>query len=310
MPRITDDTAMRIVIAIGMCLACVVVARAEEKKAVEVVFSAMGCGPYTIEAEKALAHYIALENSELPKSSFLVHCGDIVTSKNKNWPEERYENVASLLRTANGIPTFIVPGDNEWNDQENPDLHWGYWTRHFLRFDANWPVPGGGKTERQQERVENFAFVLNGVLFIGINHVGGRIHDADEWKARHHQNSQWIGRQFSTHREKVRAAVVFAQASADRKAPRFLPEFRGYALSFKKPVLYLHADGHKWFVRSGEWAPNVMHVQLDVVNAQFPPVQVTVTMDPEKPFVFARRLKEKRWKVKSAGSPVEGQSAK
>ena len=295
---------MRKVIAILVHLALVPLAQGEEQKAKKVVFSAMGCGTYTLEAERALARYVALENKEQPASSFLVHCGDIVTSRNKNWPEERYSNVAGLLRRGNRIPTFIVPGDNEWNDQADPDLHWEYWVRHFLRFDSSWAAPGGGKTERQQEREENFAFVLNEVLFIGINHVGGRIHDAAEWKTRHHHNSRWIGRQFAAHGDKVRSAVVFAQASADRKAPRFLPEFRKHALSFRKPVLYLHADGHKWFVRSGEWAPNIVHVQLDVVNAEFPPVQVTVTTDPQNPFSFARRLGDERWQMKPLRSPA------
>ena len=294
---------MRKLIGIGASLAFVLLARGEEGKSKEVIFSAMGCGPYTLEAEKALARYMELENRERPASSFVVHCGDIVTSRNKNWPEERYENVANLLRRGNRIPTFIVPGDNEWNDQDDPDLHWSYWTKHFLRFDSNWPGPGGGRTERQEDREENFAFVLKGVLFIGINHVGGRVHDAEEWKTRHHHNARWIGRQFGAHRDKVRAAVVFAQASADRKAPRFLGKFREHALSFKKPVLYLHADGHKWFVRPGEWAANVTHVQLDVVNAQFPPVRVTVSTDPGKPFAFDRRLENKRWRADSSPAP-------
>ena len=285
---------IKIVIGSGVSIALGLLAGAQDGEEREVIFSAMGCGPYTLEAEKALARYVALENREQPASSFLVHCGDIVTSQNKNWPEERYANVASLLRKGNKIPTFIVPGDNEWNDQDDPDLHWKYWTKHFLRFDSNWTVERAGKIARQREREENFAFVLGGVLFVGINHVGGRVHDADEWKIRHHHNAWWIGRQFSAHRDKVRAAVVFAQASADRKAPRFLGEFREHALSFKKPVLYLHADGHKWFVRPGEWAANVTHVQLDVVNAQFPPVRVTVSTDPRKPFAFDRRLDNKR----------------
>ena len=89
-------------------------------------FTAMGCGPYTVEAEVALTRFIQLEN-ENPSSAFLVHCGDIVTGKNKDWAESEYAKVAGLLRAGNKIPTFIVPGDNEWNDQIDPERHWGYW---------------------------------------------------------------------------------------------------------------------------------------------------------------------------------------
>ncbi|MDA7922715.1 hypothetical protein N9B73_13280, partial [Verrucomicrobiales bacterium] len=55
--------------------------------------------------------------------------------------------------------------------------------------------------------------------------------------------------------------------------------------------LYLHADGHKWTVEPEKYGHSIMRVMLDVVNGQFPPVQVTVTGDPVTPFHFDRRLR-------------------
>ncbi len=269
------------------------------------LFTAMGCGPYTVEAEVALTRFIHLEN-EKPSSAFLVHCGDIVTGKNRDWAESEYAKVAGLLRKGNKIPTFIVPGDNEWNDQTDPERHWGYWHKHFMGFDKNWKMPEGVLVKRQMERPENTAFLIKGVLMLGINHVGGLVHDKEEWKGRHLDNAEWVAKQFAEHREDSRAAVIFAQASAEREAPEFLKSFVRAASKYKKPILYLHADGHKWFVKKGHWAPNITHVQLDVVNALFPPVQVQVTMDGKNPFKFDRRLKDPIWRKQPAPKPETG----
>ncbi|MDE0595389.1 MAG: hypothetical protein OSB65_09095 [Roseibacillus sp.] len=269
---------------------------AAQAEPASVVFTAMGCGPYTVEAEVALARFVRLEN-ETGSSSFLIHCGDIVTGKNKDWPESQYAKVAGLLGNGNEIPTFIVPGDNEWNDQTDPDRHWAYWTKHFMSFDEKWEMPHGTTVARQKERPENFSFTLNGVLFIGINHVGGLVHDKAEWKRRHAENARWVTSRFRAHREHSRAAVIFAQASAEKEAPEFLKSFQDAAGEYKRPILYLHADGHKWYVKKGHWAPNITHVQLDVVNAVFPPVQVEVTTDAKKPFRFDRRLKDPEWRT-------------
>lgn len=262
-----------------------------------VVFTAMGCGPYSPAAESALREYIQRENIE-PTSRFIVHCGDIVTGKVKDWPESQYESVAEILTTGNRIPTFIVPGDNEWNDQVDPDRHWGYWERHFIRFDERWPLPGGvARVGRQIARPENFSFVLDRVLFIGINKVGGKIHDPQEWTTRLEQNAEWIDRQLTDHHDQVHSAVVFAQASAFAKIGDFQNAFAKSALAFEKPILYLHADGHNWINEPGKYADNVTRVQLDVVDGSFPPVQVRVTGNTDQPFVFDRRLDQSKWKI-------------
>tara|TARA_R110000850_G_scaffold9196_29_gene34043 strand:+ start:403 stop:1293 length:891 start_codon:yes stop_codon:yes gene_type:complete len=260
-----------------------------------VVFTAMGCGPYTQEAETALTKFIRLEN-KTPSSAFIIHCGDIVTGKVKDWPESQYAKVANILKESNQIPTFIVPGDNEWNDQIDPDRHWGYWEKHFMKFDDAWELPKPASVARQETRPENFSFVLDGVLFIGINKVGGLVHDESEWAARHKENATWISEQFKKHRDDTHAAAIFAQASAVGNTTAFVSDLRTSAAKYAHPILYLHANGHKWFVLENEWADNITHVQLDVVNAIFPPVQITVSGDPTEPFTFDRRLKDPAWR--------------
>lgn len=249
------------------------------------VFSATGCGPYQPEEEPLLAKYVDLVNAD-GKSQFLVHLGDVVSGSKKTWPEEQYAKVAGLLK-ASKIPVFVVPGDNEWNDLDNPDEGWKFWTKHFLSFEKQFK--NAPAVNRQKERSENFAFATKGVLVVGINLVGGRVHDAKEWELRHKQNAAWVRENFSKEKASVRAAVIFAQALPNKTHESFTRELAAAAKEFEKPILFLHADGHVWQVEEPWMAPNLLRVMTDQIGKN-PPVQVTVTDDPKKPFVFDRRI--------------------
>ncbi len=252
-------------------------------------FSATGCGPYTPQEEPLLARYVKMVGDD-GQSEFLVHLGDIFTGKRKDWPESQYAKVAGILKQST-IPVFIVPGDNEWNDMNDPDLAWKFWTRHFLHFDQQFKY--APTIARQKVRAENMAWTSKGVLLVGINLVGGRVHDKKEWRTRHQQNADWVKEQFDQRKDDTRAAVVMAQAEPAKDHDSFFHLFAQHAKAYGKPVLYLHADGHVWQVHKG-WrkTPNLLRVQTDMVGAA-PPVLVTVTDDADNPFVFDRRLAKK-----------------
>ena len=77
----------------------------------EVTFYAMGDVPYAPNEDELLPKQI--EN--LPSDGqFLIHLGDIKDGASA-CDEEVYIKVSSMLRKASS-PTFIIPGDNEWND--------------------------------------------------------------------------------------------------------------------------------------------------------------------------------------------------
>lgn len=249
------------------------------------VFSATGCGPYKPEEEPLLAKYVRDVNAD-GRSEFLVHLGDIVSGSKRAWPEEQYAKVAGLLKTSK-IPVFVVPGDNEWNDLDNPDKGWEFWTKHYSEFEKQFE--GAPRVRRQEARHENFAWTSKGVLLIGINLVGGKVHDAKEWDLRHRHNAEWVRENFTRSKDDVRAAVIFAQALPNKTHESFTRELATAAKEFGKPVLFLHADGHVWQVENPWMAPNLRRVMTDQVGRS-PAVQVTVTDDPKQPFVFDRRL--------------------
>lgn len=247
-------------------------------------FSATGCGPYADDEEPLLAHYVDLVNND-GQSEFLVHLGDVVTGAKRQWPETQYAKVANILKRSE-VPAYVVLGDNEWNDLENPAEGLEFWNRQLRDFDKNFPH--SHKLAKQKARPENFAFVSKCVLIIGLNLVGGRVHDKNEWETRHKQNADWVTEQFAAHQD-VRAAVILAQARPAKEHETFFKAFTDACVQWNKPVLYLHADGHVWQVEQGWRAPNILRVQTDQVRLN-PPVLVTVTEDPKEPFQFDRRL--------------------
>src|SRR4051812_4307524 len=155
---------------IALCFLCFAGAAAAEP----ITFSAMGCGPYTPPDKPAVAFYVQQENRERT-SEFMVHLGDVFKAPAVKKPETtnpaslatktgppeppgpdqmpteaEYRWTADLLAHSNSIPTWIVPGDNEWNDLEDPVQGGKWWQRYYARFEERFQPMW--KTERSPER--------------------------------------------------------------------------------------------------------------------------------------------------------------
>jgi hypothetical protein len=245
-----------------------------------ITFSAVGDVPYSDSEKSEFQEH--MDNHDLYSASeFLVHLGDI-KSGGSSCSESWYRDMATSLRTLS-VPAFIVPGDNEWNDCSSPSQAWAFWTTHLMAIDQSFC--GVPLVERQSVRPENFAFVKNGVLFIGINKVAGGL-SSSEKDTRLQQDADWVSQQIQNKGATVRAAVIFAQASPSGSP--FADQFRAAAATFGKPVLYIHGDGHSWIYDVGYLEPNITRVQVDRGSITHPPVHVTVTMDPANVFLFDR----------------------
>ena len=246
-----------------------------------VTFYAMGDVPYAPEEDTLLPQQIA----DLPKDAeFVIHVGDIKGGK-APCDEVVYAKVSGMLsRTA--APLFIIPGDNEWNDCTDPAEAWKLWVRYFMRFDRRWqhrlPV------FRQLEHAENFSFVQGGVLFVGLTIVGGRVHDAEEWKQRHADGLHWVRRNLSLFGSDVSSLVIFGHAKPNPNHNDFFEPFSEDAVEFKKPILYIHGDGHRWIYDRPCAAKNILRVEVDQGGIA-PPLKVTITNHPTDPFQFDRR---------------------
>ncbi len=268
-----------------------------------VTFAAMGDVPYgltkeAIEAEEEILKAQLIDLNKDETIGFTVHVGDI---KKGAIPckEGVYETVSEILETSK-VPVFIIPGDNEWNDCKDPKEAWEFWETHFMRFDEKWDHEFDVK--RQKGRKENFAFLENGVLFLGLNLVGGKIHKKKEWESMIEDDLDWLTKQFSEHSSSVSSAVVFIHANPgkldgdefDHKKEEYKPIIKFLdketAKHFPKPILMIHGDGHKWihdfpFPNAGS---RITRVQVTQGGLEAP-LKVEVTDNPDQPFRLTRR---------------------
>jgi hypothetical protein len=253
----------------------------------DLVIGAMGDGPRGSDEWQMLEDQV-LDLNKGKKYDFFVHVGDLWHGTDR-LPESHYTRAAAILKLSK-IPAYIVPGDNEWNDLNDPAEGWKFWTNTFYGFDANFKK--SYIVEHQEGQQENIAFVTKGVLFVGLTVVGGTVHDKEEWTARHARCAQWVNEQLIAHKDEVRAAVVFAQARPnDVKQIDFFMPFIESATVFEKPLLYLHGDGHRFNIETPWRASNVWRVQIDSVGVN-PPLEVRITHDIGEPFRFIRTFKE------------------
>ena len=248
-----------------------------------IVFSAMGDVPYSNADVTTLRRQIVNHNKYSP-SEFMVHVGDI-KSGSQPCVESWYRQVAADLQVL-AVPTFIVPGDNEWNGCANPDQGFGFWVKYFNEFEANFC--GAPATQHQSVRHENFAFVKSGVLFIGIDLVGTPVLNQSQWNQRLQQDADWVKQQFAANVAQVRAAAVFSQAGPGSAQKLFYDQFRAAAAAFAKPVLLLHGDGHVWIMDHPFAEKNILRIQVKKGGSE-DPVQVTVGLDAQNPWVIKRK---------------------
>jgi len=147
-------------------------------------FYAIGDVPYTENEATKLTRQM----QELPTDgAFLVHVGDIRKDDDKDCERKEYSDVASILRLSR-IPVFVLLGDNDWTDCPNRVQAFGYWKDEFLNYESRYWNHGFDITH-QPGYEENFSFVYQETLFIGLNIVGGsfesfwteRLTDQLEW---------------------------------------------------------------------------------------------------------------------------------
>ena len=255
-------------------------------------FCAFGDVPYTLEEKSVLPNHI----KSLPADcKFLVHVGDIKGGKTP-CTERGYQDIATMLMLS-PVPVFIVPGDNEWNDCEDPDAAWVVWEKVFSEFDLKWRHNFG--VVRQPGREENFAFVQSGTLFIGLNIVGGRIHDKTEWSTRLTSQYRWTRDMIGNHLGGIGATVIFGHSHQPQKHGRYffspLKSYLKNELGSVMPILYLQGDAHRFAYNTGMMGlPTAVQVIVRGGTTE-PPLKVLV--DPQaagsgasQVFQYDRRL--------------------
>jgi hypothetical protein len=247
-------------------------------------FYVMADVPYDSDEETKLTRDV----EGLPgDATFVIHLGNIQDASVTLCPEYAYEDASAVLKTS-PAPVFMLPGENDWNNCPDPSKSWDDWSANFMDFDSyfkpDWTVL------HQSDKKENFSFWYNGIIFIGLHLVGGRIHDQDEWNSRQAMNVDWLGENIHTiyKSDDYRAVVLLGNARPSSQQRSFFNEALGEIRQMGKPVVYIHANAGD-VADFTEYKPyddvdNLMAVQVEQ-GGRSPPLRVTVDFGP-KPFLF------------------------
>lgn len=196
--------------------------------------------PSTVEEEDLLANELTTLST---RADFLVHLGNIQDSEVTMCGPDQYAKVADILWES-PVPVFVVPGEEDWANCPSQEDAWYYWVDNFLEFDTyfdkDFPMM------RQENYLENFAFVDRGVLFIGIHETNGRIDDWQELQARNLANVEWIEGMTNQYSDDIRALVIFANGRPLLETNNLFYEGLSNVL-FKLnwlPIAYIHANDY------------------------------------------------------------------
>jgi hypothetical protein len=292
-------------------------------------FGIVGDVPYNTWEERRFAEMLDEINQE--NLAFLVHVGDIKSGRSP-CSDELYEQRKRMFQ-ASRYPFILVPGDNEWTDCHRKVAGGHDPLERLARLRQ---VFYAGETslgqntlalERQstdsatdarfREYRENVRWVVDGVLFIGLNVPGsnnnfGRTPQMDaEHERRGEANAAWLKQSFELARSKGCAAVfLFIQGNPDfdlsylRRAnpadgyAALKRELLAHTLAFGKPVVLVHGDTHNFRIDQPLFDPaSLKRVEQFTRIESFgsPYVDwIKVTIDPENPKLFFLRT---GWRV-------------
>ena len=318
-PLIVQRTLMRIVLWLALAL---IATPGLAQTPARFSFAIVGDAPYSAFEEAVFAQMLQETNEE--DLAFVVHIGDIKSSGSP-CSDELYRQRKRMFQ-ASRHPFILVPGDNDWTDCHrntaggyDPLERLARLRQVFYADDLSLGL-SPLKLERQsddpaaaaafREYRENVRWVLNGVLFIGLNIPGsndnyGRTPQMDtEHALRGRANAAWLAQGFDLARKMDYAAVfVFIQADPDFELSFLRRKSDGYAvfkkkllahtLAFGKPVVLVHGDSHRFRVDQPllDPATRARVERFTRIESFGSPLVdwIKVTLDPDQPKLMSIR---------------------
>ena len=164
-------------------------------------------------------------------------------------------------------------------DCPNPTAAFRFWNQYLLDFETKFfPEPYWEIKRQSPGNSENFAFLHRDVLFVGINLVGGIVHDQEEWDARHDSNLLWIDTLATNYSGNYTTMVVLAHADPDIEInENFFGGFYPMVEDFEEQVVFIHRNlGVDTWNRESAFSgiPNLSVVSIE--GSRWPPMWVQI----------------------------------
>lgn len=259
-----------------------------------IIIYALGDIPYS--AAEAAGLEAIMDNVPLD-ADFVIHVGDI-REAGEGLPCTRgeYEAVRDLFRRSHA-PVLLAMGDNEWNDCPNIEEGYRIWMTTFFAFEREWPT--SPKVQRWDKYPEAFHFVMRNVLFIGLNLVGGLVHDVDEWNTRlayQYDSTRSLILEYAEKFGEAAKVVIIGHCDPTVHHQDFFQPFMNFVnneLQNRIPIMYLNGDKHEWDLSYDYLgAPSLVRLMV-VGGSKEGPLRIEInpledTTDPRRAFSVQR----------------------
>lgn len=209
----------------------------------EVTFYVTANLPFSGEEEEQLKHNFATISQG--DAHFAIHLGNIHDASTA-CDSTTYTRVADLIEDASPLTVFILPGEEDWNNCDDPDDAWDAWMSTFELYNQRWDSSSivDGETVqvyREKYQLENWGFVAKGVLFLGVHIVNGIVPDQFEFRQRNKLNIEWIKGMSKHHESVIRAVVICGNAQPGHSTNAgFFSNLDLFLRNYTKPALYVH----------------------------------------------------------------------
>ena len=239
------------------------------------------------ERENLMPGYIEDLSSD---AAFLFHLGDLQYAAVDKCEEWAYESASSILKKS-PIPTFVIPGDNDMNDCPDHEHGEDMWKQYFHKIDEYWEhdfaLTRWGKLD------ESFSFLHKGVLYFGLNVVGGDPYSQSEAEARyavHLTNIRSILNGFDEEDFKVIVVLAHADPTYSSHHEEFFESLAETIEKVGKPTIHFNGDYHEYYeTEGGEYdVDNYMRITLDGESIS-PPIRVEIDVSKKNPITVDRR---------------------
>lgn len=211
----------------------------------QVVFAAIGDTPYDENQKSTLEEQLMQIDEN--NVDFVIHLGNIRNvNDNDRCKKADYVSAATIMQMST-VPVFVIVGDNDWTNCQNAEEAFGLWENNFLSYESQFWTPDFTITN-QPNRVNNFSFEHNGVLFIGLTLLNeSPFGDWNEWDLLLQEQYEWTTRLIEEYNAQMESytgrVVLFGHASPDATHATFfeqLEEWMRVTLENSLPILYLN----------------------------------------------------------------------
>lgn len=249
-----------------------------------------------------MTHWVPRQIEKIPyDADFVFHVGNqmLPAASKCNIMWNKFMRDTALAKSP--APVFITPGENDYvqcrgklEDVDNDvEVAWQNWKDTYIQLDKMWPhdLP----VKYQNNRRENFSFLLKRTLVISFHMINEPMLDANEWKQRHASNYEFVKERLEHHAGNYDVVVLLSHAKPTENHTDFFNRLTFTIVTDsrlkKLPFVYIHGGGDGIYEEEERFLnmKNVLRVQIE--GRKRNPINVMIDTTSNSPVKIDRNDK-------------------